>query len=51
MKSEYNFKSIDGTKSVEEIHSIMNKEVQKYLIQEFYTSKYPIYIPDCYVIK
>ena len=31
MKSEYNFKSIDGTKSVEEIHSIMNKEVQKIL--------------------
>lgn len=31
MKSIYNFKSIDGTKSVEKIHSIMNKEVQKIL--------------------
>lgn len=31
MKSEYNFKSIDGTKSIEKIHSIMNKEVQKIL--------------------
>ena len=31
MKSEYNFKSIDGTKSVEEIHNYMNKEVQKVL--------------------
>lgn len=31
MKAEYNFISIDGTKSVEEIHSIMNKEVQRIL--------------------
>ncbi|MBO6087562.1 dTMP kinase [bacterium] len=31
MKSEYNFKSIDGTKSVKEIHKIMNDEVQKVL--------------------
>ena len=31
MKSEYNFLSIDGTKSVKEIHNIMNKEVQKIL--------------------
>ena len=31
MKSEYNFISIDGTKSVEEIHAIMNKEVQRIL--------------------
>ena len=31
MKSEYNFISIDGTKSVSEIHSIMNNEVQKIL--------------------
>lgn len=31
MKSEYNFKSIDGTKSIKEIHEIMNKEVQKVL--------------------
>ena len=31
MKSEYNFKSIDGTKSIEDIHKIMNAEVQKIL--------------------
>lgn len=31
MKSEYNFKSIDGTKSIKEIHGIMNTEVQKIL--------------------
>ena len=31
MKSEYNFKSIDGTKSIKDIHEIMNKEVQKML--------------------
>ena len=31
MKSLYNFKSIDGTMSVEEIHKIMNDEVQKIL--------------------
>ncbi len=31
MKSEYNFKSIDGTKSIKDIHSIMNSEVQKIL--------------------
>lgn len=31
MKSGYNFISIDGTKSVNEIHSIMNNEVQKIL--------------------
>lgn len=31
MKSVYNFKSIDGTKSIEEIHKIMNDEVQKIL--------------------
>ena len=31
MKSEYNFKSIDGTKSIEDIHKIMNDEVQKVL--------------------
>ena len=31
MKSAYKFISIDGTKTVEEIHSIMNKEVQKIL--------------------
>ena len=31
MKTEYNFISIDGTKSVNEIHTIMNNEVQKIL--------------------
>ncbi len=31
MKSIYNFKSIDGKMSVEEIHKIMNDEVQKIL--------------------
>ncbi len=31
MKKEYNFKSIDGTKSIEEIHEIMQGEVQKIL--------------------
>lgn len=31
MKTEYNFKSIDGTKSIKEIHKIMNTEVQKIL--------------------
>ena len=31
MKSEYNFISIDGTKSIKDIHNIMNKEVQKVL--------------------
>lgn len=31
MKSEYNFKSIDGTMSIGEIHKIMNDEVQKIL--------------------
>ena len=31
MKSEYNFKSIDGTMSIEEIHKIMNDEVCKIL--------------------
>ncbi len=31
MKSEYNFKSIDGTKPIKEIHNIMNEEVQKIL--------------------
>ncbi len=31
MKEEYNFISIDGTKQVEEIHSIMKAEVQKIL--------------------
>ena len=31
MKKNYNFKSIDGTKSVEEIHKIMQAEVQKIL--------------------
>ena len=31
MKYEYNFISIDGTKSVEEIHAIINKEVQRIL--------------------
>ena len=31
MKSEYNFISIDGTKSINEIHTIMNNEVQKIL--------------------
>ena len=31
MKSEYNFISIDGTKSIKEIHKIMNDEVQKLL--------------------
>ncbi len=31
MKSVYNFKSIDGTMSVAEIHKIMNDEVQKIL--------------------
>ncbi|MBO8431402.1 dTMP kinase [Spirochaetes bacterium] len=31
MKSEYNFISIDGTKSIPEIHEIMNAEVQKLL--------------------
>jgi len=31
MKSEYNFLSIDGTKSIKAIHNIMNTEVQKIL--------------------
>ena len=31
MKSEYNFLSIDGTKSIKEIHNFMNAEVQKIL--------------------
>ncbi len=31
MKAEYNFKSIDGTMSIDEIHKIMNDEVQKIL--------------------
>lgn len=31
MKKEYNFTSIDGTKSIKEIHKIMNIEVQKIL--------------------
>lgn len=31
MKSVYNFISIDGTKSINEIHKIMNDEVQKLL--------------------
>lgn len=31
MKSEYNFLSIDGTKSIKAIHNIMNAEVQKIL--------------------
>lgn len=31
MKYEYNFISIDGTKSVDEIHTVMNNEVQKIL--------------------
>ncbi len=31
MKSEYNFISIDGTKSIQDIHKIMNDEVQKLL--------------------
>ncbi len=31
MKAAYNFKSIDGTLSIEEIHRIMNDEVQKIL--------------------
>ena len=31
MKSEYNFISIDGTKSIQDIHKIMNEEVQKLL--------------------
>ena len=31
MKSEYNFKSIDGTKSINQIHKIMSKEVQTIL--------------------
>ncbi len=31
MKSEFNFKSIDGTKSIKEIHSVMSEEVQKLL--------------------
>ncbi len=31
MKSEYNFLSIDGTKSIKDIHNIMNAEVQKIL--------------------
>ena len=31
MKSAYNFISIDGTQSIDEIHTIMNKEVQKIL--------------------
>jgi len=31
MKSEYRFKSIDGTKTIKEIHEIMNSEVQKVL--------------------
>ncbi len=31
MKTEYNFKSIDGTLSIKEIHNIMSDEVQKIL--------------------
>ena len=31
MKQEYNFISIDGTKSVDEIHKVMKSEVQKIL--------------------
>jgi len=31
MKSEYNFKSIDGTLPIKDIHNIMNCEVQKIL--------------------
>lgn len=31
MKKEYDFKSIDGTKSIKEIHQIMQSEVQKIL--------------------
>lgn len=31
MKTEYGFKCIDGTKSIKEIHKIMNDEVQKIL--------------------
>lgn len=31
MKAEYNFKSIDGTLSIKEIHEIMNNEVQNIL--------------------
>lgn len=31
MKSEYNFKSIDGTLSINEIHDVMSNEVQKIL--------------------
>lgn len=31
MKDEYNFKSIDGTKSIDEIHKVMKSEVQKIL--------------------
>lgn len=31
MKKEYGFKCIDGTKSIKEIHEIMNEEVQKIL--------------------
>lgn len=31
MKSQYNFISIDGTKSIKDIHKIMNDEVQKLL--------------------
>ena len=31
MKKEYGFISIDGTKSIPEIHKIMNSEVQKIL--------------------
>ena len=31
MKSEYNFKSIDGTLPIKDIHNIMNAEVQKIL--------------------
>lgn len=31
MKSEYNFKSIDGTLPIKDIHNIMNTEVQKIL--------------------
>ncbi len=31
MKSEYNFKSIDGTLPIKEIHNVMSEEVQKIL--------------------
>ena len=31
MKNEYGFISIDGTKSIDEIHKIMSDEVQKIL--------------------